>query len=360
MLDFVVIGAGQAGLAIGKKLKDRGYNYVILDSSKEIGASWLKRWDSLKLFTPTEFNHLEGFPFPMKDGEYPDKYEVADYFKKYVDYFNLPVQLNTLVKSIEKKVDTYFIHTSQGDLRSKAVVVATGPFHTPFTPKCSSKINENVLQLHSKQYLNTDQLQDGDCLVVGGGDSGFQILQEVANTGRKVYFSGPSKVQTIPQQILGKTLWWWFDKLGVLSVNKYSWIGKKLSKTMQPIIGTDVKGILNMPNVTRVDRTTDANENEIFFGNKSINGIRNIIWSTGFRPNFSWIKDIQLDDEGYPKNYRGVSETPGLFFIGLPWMYTRGSATLGGVAKDATYLIDKISTTVTPSILEKEGQKEIA
>lgn len=351
MLDFIVIGAGQAGLAIGKKLQDKGYNFVIVDSAKEIGASWLKRWDSLKLFTPTEFNHLDGFPFPMKDGEYPDKYEVADYFRKYVEHFNLPVQLNTLVKSLEKKVDTYFLETSKGEMQAKAVVVATGPFHTPFTPKCSTKINENVLQLHSKQYLNNSQLQDGDCLVVGGGDSGFQILEEVANTGRQVYFSGPAKVQTIPQQILGKTLWWWFDKLGVLSVSKYSWIGKKLSKTMQPIIGTDVQGILKMSNVTRVERTTDANENEIIFGDKAIKGIKNIIWATGFRPNFSWIKNIQLDEDGYPKNYRGVSDMKGLYYIGLPWMYTRGSATLGGVAKDADYLIDQICEVITPEIL---------
>jgi putative flavoprotein involved in K+ transport len=361
MLDFVVIGAGQAGLAIGKKLKDKGYNFLILDSSKEIGASWLKRWDSLKLFTPTEFNHLDGLPFPMKDGEYPDKYEVANYFKSYVSHFNLPLQLNTLVKSLEKKVETFFLETSQGELQAKAVVVATGPFHTPFTPKCSTKVNDNVLQLHSKQYLSTDQLQEGDALVVGGGDSGFQILEEVANTGRKVYFSGPATAQTIPQQFLGKTLWWWFDKLGFLKVNKYSYLGKKLSKTMQPIIGTDVKGILAKSNVTRVERTSDANEEEIIFGDRAIKGIKNIIWSTGFRPNFSWIKNIQLDEEGYPKNFRGITETNGLFFLGLPWMYTRGSATLGGVCKDADYLMDKITEDFsTTKAKVKENKSELA
>ena len=126
---------------------------------------------------------------------------------------------------------------------------------------------------------------------------------------------------------------------------------------MKPIIGTDVKGILAKPNVTRVERTTDANEEEIIFGDRAIKGIKNIIWSTGFRPNFSWIKNIQLDEDWYPKNFRGVTETNGLFFIGLPWMYTRGSATLDGVSKDADYLMGKIINEFTPTSVETKKEE---
>jgi putative flavoprotein involved in K+ transport len=180
-------------------------------------------------------------------------------------------------------------------------------------------------------------------LVVGGGDSGYQILDEISkDSSRTVYFSGVTKVNSIPQQFLGKTLWWWFTLIGFLSTNKYSWIGKKISSFPQPIIGTNVKEILSRKNVISSGRTKDALQNEIIFENTKISTIKNIVWATGYRPNFKWIEGLELDGNGYPKNHRGVSNIEGLYFIGLPWMYTRGSATLGGVSKDATYLADII------------------
>ena len=349
MKDAIIIGAGQAGLSIGREMQKAGYDFLILDSAKEIGASWLKRWDSLKLFTPTEYNHLQDLEFPMENGAYPDKYQVADYFKKYVEHFNLPVVLSTLVQKVSKTDETFTLTTSNGIMQSKSVIIATGPFHTPFTPSFSKNISEDVLQIHSKHYLNPEQLQDGDTLVVGAGDSGVQILDEVSNSGRKTYFSGNTKISTIPQEFLGKTLWWWFKKTGFLTVNKYSLIGKKLSKTMQPIIGTNVKEILSRNNVEAVGRSLNSDGDSIQFEKKTVKGIKNIIWATGFKPNFSWIEGIQLDEEGYPKNFRGVSDMENLFFIGLPWMYTRGSATLGGVAKDSKYLIKQIEKTLIKS-----------
>ena len=116
-------------------------------------------------------------------------------------------------------------------------------------------------------------------------------------------------------------------------------MGKKLSKGVQPIIGTDVKTLFNKENVNCVGRALDANENELVFEKGTIKGIKNIIWATGFKPNFTWVEGVELDENQYPKNFRGVSENlDGLYFIGLPWLYTRGSATLGGVQKDAEYL----------------------
>jgi putative flavoprotein involved in K+ transport len=127
-----------------------------------------------------------------------------------------------------------------------------------------------------------------------------------------------------------------------LSFNKYSWLGKKINSFKQPVIGTDVKEILSRNNVISVGRTNDALNKEIIFEKQKTSTIKNVVWATGYRPNFKWIEGLELDADSYPKNYRGVSNIQGLYFIGLPWMHTRGSATLGGVSKDASYLMDRM------------------
>ncbi|CAM1347981.1 flavin-containing monooxygenase [Tenacibaculum halocynthiae] len=341
MLDYVVIGGAQAGLSMAYHLGKMDKKFIVLDGENEIGASWLNRWDSLKLFTPTEYNHLPGLKFNAPKGYYPSKVEVSNYFKSYVEKNSIPIQLNTLVTSVSKTKEGFFIKYKDGSIEAKNVVVATGPFHIPYTPPCHTKISDSILQMHSNYYKNKNQLQNGDTLVVGGGDSGYQILNEISeNSSRTVYFSGDTSVKSLPQQFLGKTLWWWFTLIGFLSYSKYSWIGKKISSSSQPVIGTDVKGILSRKNVVCVGRTRDAFKNDIHFEKNKISTIKNIVWATGYRPNFKWIEGLELDEGNYPKNYRGVSNIEGLYFIGLPWMFTRGSATLGGVSKDASYLAD--------------------
>ncbi|WP_338732569.1 flavin-containing monooxygenase [Mangrovimonas cancribranchiae] len=343
MKDFIIIGAAQAGLSMAYHLKKNQKDFLIIDKEEEIGASWLNRWNSLKLFTPTEFNHLAGMPFPAPKGHYPDKYEVADYFKAYVKKFDFPVQLNTLAESIEKTNNHFVIKTNQGNLTCKEVIVATGPFHIPYTPMFHNKLSKDIFQIHSNYYKNPEQLQKGATLVVGGGDSGFQILDEISkNTSETTYFSGDTNIRTLPQEILGKTLWWWFTVTGFLSFSKNSWIGKKISKSKQPIIGTDVKSIINRDNVVPVGYTLDADDNTIKTSKKTLKDVKNIVWATGYKPNFNWIKNIELTNDGYPKHHRGISTTKGLYFIGLPWLHTRGSATLGGIKKDANYLAEKI------------------
>jgi len=342
MYDFIIVGAAQAGLSMAYELKKLGLNYLVLDKVDEIGASWLNRWDSLKLFTPTEFNHLPGLDFPAPRGHYPNKYEVANYFKAYVEKNDIPVNLNTFVQRIEKKNNFFHIHTENKTYLSENVVIATGPFHIPYTPAFYQKIDKSIKQWHSNYYKNPEQLKDGAALVVGAGDSGYQILDEISKTGRKTYFSGDTSVKTLPQEILGKTLWWWFTKTGYLSIHKHHWFGKYISHTKQPIIGLDTKSILKRNNVFPVKKTIDAEHQVIKTEDQILEDVKNIVWATGYRPNFNWIKGIELDKEGYPIHYRGVSNTEGLYFLGLPWLYTRGSATLGGTKKDAEYLSNSI------------------
>ena len=341
MLEYVIIGGAQAGLAMAYHLKQMKKSFLILDGENEIGASWLNRWDSLTLFTPTEYNHLPGLKFDTPKGYYPNKFEVANYFKAYVKEYDIPVQLNTLVTAVKKTEEGFVITSDKSEMKAANVVIATGPFHIPYTPPCHTKLADSVSQMHSNFYKGIHQLKDGDALVVGGGDSGYQILDEISkDASRTVYFSGDTTVKSIPQQFLGKTLWWWFTLIGFLSFSKYSWIGKKINSFTQPVIGTDVQEILSRKNVISMGRTNDAINETVIFEKAKITSIKNIVWATGYRPNFKWIEGLELDSDSYPKNYRGVSNIEGLYFIGLPWMYTRGSATLGGVAKDASYLAE--------------------
>lgn len=342
MLDFVIIGAAQSGLSMAYFLKQSDKRFLIVDKGHEIGASWLNRWDSLRLFTPTEFNHLPGMKFPAAKGHYPSKKEVAAYFKQYANEFEFPIRLNTLITKVKKVEDCFFISSENDTIKAKGLIVATGPFHIPYIPPFYKNISSEIFQIHSNYYKNPKQLVAGPTLVVGAGDSGFQILNEISKKGRRTYFSGDEHVKVLPQKIFGKTLWWWLTISGFLSISKASFIGKKLIHHRQPIIGTDVKEILNRSNVTAVGRTLYANGCRIETQKKSLTEITNIVWATGYRPNFSWIQNIELTKDGYPVHHRGVSPIKNLYFIGLPWLYTRGSATLGGVKKDAKYLMKYI------------------
>ncbi|MFN2260854.1 MAG: flavin-containing monooxygenase [Psychroflexus sp.] len=338
MYDFIIIGAAQAGLSMAYQLNQLGKKYLVLDKENEVGASWLNRWDSLTLFTPSEFNNMEGLEFPKPKGHYPDKNEVAEYFKAYVKRFDIPIEFNTLVTEIKDKTDYFIVEHENGFYETENVIVATGPFHIPYTPPFANKIDKNIFQIHSNFYQNPSQLQDGTAMVVGGGDSGYQILDEVSDTDRKVYFSGDTTVKSLPQEFLGKTLWWWFTKTGYLNFSKDSWIGKRINNAKQPVIGVDVKGILGKENVHPVGKSLDAKEQMIKTEKGEIYDIKNIIWATGYRPKFDWIEGLELDKDGYPVHERGVSNINGLYFIGLPWLHTRASATLGGIKKDAKYL----------------------
>lgn len=344
--DYIVVGAGQAGLAIAYYLKQQGVNFLVLDGDDTLGGSWLRRWDSLTLFTPSQYNGLPGMDFPMGEGSYPGKDAVAQYLVDYVHQFELPVKLNHKVTQLKCVDGIYQITCALQLLQSHNVIIATGPFHTPAIPPFAKHLNDDIVQLHSRDYKNPQQLQPGNTLVVGGGDSGVQILEELAQNLDDVHFSGQCSAMVLPQEFLGKTLWWWLLKLRILKANKYSWLGKILSKRAQPIIGTNVRKLFARKNVHLLGRSISAQDDVVRCEKGSLNNVRNVVWATGYRPDFSWIDGVKLDDKGYPENFRGKSAQQGLYFIGLPWLYTRGSATLGGVKEDAEYLASLLAVEV--------------
>jgi putative flavoprotein involved in K+ transport len=182
-LDVVVVGGSQAGLAIAWHLARHGRRFVVLEAAPELGHSWRSRWDSLKLFTPAQYDALPGMAFPAPADTYPTKDPVADYLQTYAAAFDLPVRLNAKVTELRRLDDGSFeLRAGEETYRARQVVVATGPFHVPFVPPQAHGLDPSVTQLHSADYRNPQALPDGAVLVVGGGNSGFQIAEELAAT----------------------------------------------------------------------------------------------------------------------------------------------------------------------------------
>ncbi|MEH6995912.1 NAD(P)/FAD-dependent oxidoreductase [Neobacillus drentensis] len=216
--NVAVIGAGQAGLAMGYYLKQTRLSFVILDKGSEIGESWKERYDSLKLFTPRSYSSLPGLSLEGEQNIYPTKNEISDYLIHYTNTFSLPIQLNTTITKLAKVDERFKLSTNQGEYQSKNVIIATGPFQQPYIPNFSKHLSGEVLQLHSSEYKNSSQLIKGTTVIVGGGNSGAQIAVELSHEG-EVFLSVGHRMTFLPQDIGNKSIFWWFDKLGIYKAN---------------------------------------------------------------------------------------------------------------------------------------------
>src|SRR3712207_5813497 len=214
-LDVLIIGAGQAGLALAWYLKRAGVRFLAVDAESRIGSAWRSRWDSLRLFTPARYDSLPGLPFPAPPSSYPTKDQVADYLETYVQTFQLPVRLGTRVTQLQKSAAGFTAETTSGPLTARQVVVATGAFISPYVPShLAEGLATHVVQLHSTQYRRPADLTDGPVLVVGAGNSGVQIALELASSGRPVSIAVGTRPYMIPQRVLGLDLFWWMTRLG--------------------------------------------------------------------------------------------------------------------------------------------------
>ncbi|WHZ02291.1 NAD(P)/FAD-dependent oxidoreductase [Neobacillus sp. YX16] len=341
LYDVIVIGGGQAGLSMGYYLKQTKLSFLILDKGPAVGDSWKNRYDSLTLFTPRSYSSLPGLSLKGDEKKYPTKNEISDYLSSYANTFSLPIQLNTSVLNLDKK-DYFILNTTQDEYHSRNVIVATGPFQDPSIPEFSQLLSENILQLHSSKYKNPNQLKKGATLVVGGGNSGAQIAAEIS-IGSIVYLSVGQQLKFLPQDIAKKSVFWWFDKLGVLKANVHSKVGQFVKNRPDPIFGFELKSQITNGRVVLKPRATSANKNDIFFDDNTSLKVSNVIWSTGFKSDYSWINLPEFSDEkGLPIHQRGVTSINGLYFLGLPWQYRRGSALLQGVGTDAKYIVNKL------------------
>jgi putative flavoprotein involved in K+ transport len=342
-LDVVVIGGSQAGLAMAWHLAQQGRRFVVLEAAPELGHTWRSRWDSLKLFTPAQYDALPGMAFPAPADTYPAKDPVADYLQAYAKAFDLPVRLNAKVTELKRLDDGSFeVRTADDTLHARQVVVATGPFQVPFVPPPAATLDRSVAQVHSADYRNPQALPDGPVLVVGGGNSGFQIAEELAAT-RTVDLSIATRYPMLAQRLAGRDLFWWLTRLGVMRVTAGSRLGRRASRR-EFIIGTNRKR-LERAGVRFRPRLVDADGRTVRFADHSLlEDVGVVVWATGYRPDYAWIHVPGVVREGHVVHRRGVTEVPGLYFLGLSWQHTRGSALLGFVNDDAAYLADHIAT----------------
>ena len=340
-VEVLVIGAGQAGLALAWHLRRRGIDVLVVDAGPEIGHAWRSRWDSLRLFTPAEHDALPGLAFPAAAGTYPGKDQVAGYLRDYADTYELPVRLSTRVTRLAKDGGVFRAQTSTGTVTADQVVVATGPFQTPYVPDLAGQLPPAVTQLHSAGYRNPDQLADGPVLVVGAANSGLQIALELAAT-RQVTVAAGSRPPMLPQRLLGRDLFWWLTRLGVLTKPADSPLARRLRRRGDLVIGTrprDVRraGIEMRPRLTSVDGAVAT------FSDRSTTTLSTVVWATGFRPDYSWLDVPGVLADGRIVQKRGVTAVPGLSVIGQPWQHTRGSALLGFVGEDARWLAEHLA-----------------
>jgi putative flavoprotein involved in K+ transport len=341
LLDTVVIGGGQAGLAIAWHLKRQGLRFVVLEAGSELGHTWRDRWDSLKLFTPAQYDGLPGMPFPAPTDTYPTKDPVADYLQTYVTAFDLPVRLKTEVTSLSQADQRFDVRTADDTFHTRQVVVATGPFQVPFVPPSAHGLEPSVTQVHSSGYCNPAALPGGSVLVVGGGNSGFQIAEELAAT-RQVDLSIGERAPMLPQRLAGRDLFWWLTRLGPLRVTVDSRLGRRASRR-EFIIGTN-KRRLRKVGVRFRPRLVEADGRTVRFADGStLPGVGVVVWATGYRSDYTWIHIPGAIEHGRVVHRRGVTKIQGLYFLGLSWQHTRGSALLGFVNDDAAHLADQIA-----------------
>jgi putative flavoprotein involved in K+ transport len=347
--DVVVIGGGQAGLSVGYHLQQQGRDFVVLDTNDRIGDAWRKRWDSLRLFTPTRYDGLPGMPFPAPAHTYPTKDEMADYLEAYATRFRLPVRRGVKVDGLSRREGRFVVKA--GDLRFEAenVVVATGGYHGPRVPTFAPELARDILQLHSSEYRRPSQLRDGGVLVVGAGNSGAEIALDVARS-HKVYLSGrhpgsePTRPGSVADRLVIPIIWFVFSH--VLTVNTP--IGRKAAAQLRnhglPLARVRPADLL-AAGVERIHaRTVAARDGLPLLDDGRVIDVTNVIWCTGYRPDFGWIDLPIFDDDGEPAHERGVIATvPGLYFVGLFFLSAATSSLVGGVGKDAAYIADQIA-----------------
>jgi putative flavoprotein involved in K+ transport len=350
-IETIVIGGGQAGLAVGYQLARRGRPFLILDATARTGDAWRQRWDSLVLFTPARYNALPGMPFPAPSAAFVTKDQMADYLEHYARRFDLPIRHETCVTRLTRRGQGFAVHTATTIFEADNVVVAMASYQKPRMPAFARALDARIVQLHASQYKNPAQLAPGSVLVVGLGNSGADIGLELARTHR-TYLSGV-ETATIPFRIesfFGKRLGVHLVRfLGQYVLRDNNPIGRKakasLLKKAAPLVRVKPYDLVEA-GVERVGRVTGIEDGRPQVADGASLDVDNVVWCTGYRPGFEWIELPIFDRETvYPRHERGVAvDQPGLYFVGLHFLHAATSATVTGVGRDAKYVARAVAT----------------
>jgi len=352
--DVLVVGAGQSGLALGYHLQRRGRQVLLVDRNDRIGDSWRARWDSLKLYSPASRDGLPGMPFPAGRTAYPTKDEMADYLEAYASRFELPVRLRTEIGALTQEDGRFVARTGASRIEAETVVVASGVFEKPFVPPFADELRPAITQLHSSAYRNLGQLQDGPVLVVGASHSGADIAHEVASR-HEVVLSGrdtgqlPASIESRRGRMLFRGLF--FAGTHILTVDTP--MGRKMRTHVRhggaPLLRYR-RPDLRKAGVERVlERTKGVQDGLPVLDGGRVLEVKNVVWCTGFRPDFGWIQlPLEIGEDGYPVQYRGASTTPGLYFVGLPFLHSFASMLIGGADRDTERVAEQIAARPRP------------
>jgi putative flavoprotein involved in K+ transport len=345
--DTIVIGAGQAGLSAGYHLAKRGKPFLILDSASRAGGSWANRWDSLRLFTPASRDSLPGLEI---GGGYtfPTCEEVLGYMERYIDHFDLPVRLGVAVDGLFRVGDRFRVTAGAEAFEADNVILAIGAHRVPRTPPFAAELDRGIVQLHSVDYRNPGQLAPGTVLIVGAGNSGAEIGVEVAKT-HPVLLAGrnvgqlPIDMRTWQGKLMFPLIWWMWEH--VLTEKKKP--GRKVQAEAllghsEPLIRQKEKD-LEAAGITRTSRITGVVDGRPQNEDGEVLEVANVIWATGFSADFGWIDLPGLDSTGRLDTDRGaVRGQPGLYVLGQEFQYMFNSHTVGGVGKDAAYVVQQL------------------
>lgn len=348
-VETVIIGGGQAGLSVGYHLARRNRSFIILEARDRVGDVWRDRWDSLRLFTPARFSSLDGMRFPAPPFSFPTRNEMADYLEAYASRFDLPLLTGTRVESVARNGDGFVVRTQDRSFNADRVVIAMADFQKPRVPDFATQLDPGIRQLHSIDYRNPEQLQDGPVLVVGAGNSGSEIAMELSRH-HNVFLSGrhtghlPFRIDgTAARLILIRlVLRGLFHRVLTLDTP----IGRKArNKALLkggPLIRVKPRD-LDGAGVKRVSRMSGVRDGRPILEDGRTLNVENVVWCTGFNPGFEWVNVPGYDPNDLRCRARSVPGVPGLHFVGLHFLHALSSVMIHGVGRDAQFVAELIS-----------------
>jgi putative flavoprotein involved in K+ transport len=365
--ETVIVGGGQAGLATGYHLEKRGRPFVILDAGERVGDSWRERWPSLRLYSAAKFDSLPGMRFPAPGFSFPTGNEMADYLEAYAKRFELPVENGVRVDELTRDGDGFVVEAGDRRYEAENVVVATGVMQRPVTPEFARDLDPRIRQLHSNDYRSPAQLQLGKVLLVGAAHSGGDLAYELAGAGFETILSGPHTGE-IPVPIEGLRSRIAQPVLKLLATRVLTMstpIGRKIRSEIRshggPLIRVKLAD-LEAAGVERVlNRTVGVEDGRPVLDDGRVLDVANVVWCTGFRNDFSWIRiPFDLDEDGYPEQWRGaVLSVPGLYFVGMLFLHSFSSMLVLGAGRDSERVVKHL-TARAASARRAAGSEAVA